>query len=168
MYTLHVKIVSNYASGPPLAGSTSHYGFTCKVWIASKIEEIHLGGTYYVWFATELNPIANDKSAIPLEIYREIDVAVKTRLLNHWKIESVKANLLLAVSRQIAPADPEKARELRLEIETASLDMFRPQLWRINLQMVDASRWRKDGVHPGWDEQILTDLRRSEFEIVVE
>jgi len=155
-------------SALPLPAPTSQYGFTCKVWIASKIEEIHLGGSYYVWFATELDPIANDKTAIPLEIYREIDIAVKTKLANHWKIESVKANLLLTISRLIAPTDRDRARELRREIETATLDMFRPQLWRINLRMVDASRWKKDGVHPGWDEQILTDLQRAEFEIIVE
>jgi hypothetical protein len=46
--------------------------------------------------------------------------------------------------------------------------MFRPQIWRIDLRQVDASRWNKDGARPGWDEQWVTDLKATEFEIVVD
>jgi hypothetical protein len=152
----------------PSPAPTSQFGFTCKTWIASQLDQIHLGGTYYVWFSTELNPMSNGDSSIPLEIYREIDTAVKKRDANHPKLESVKRNSLLTVSRLIAPMDRARARASRREIRTASLEMFRPQIWRIDLRKVDASRWKKDRSHPGWDEQYVTDLKATEFDILVE
>lgn len=92
------------------------------------MDEVHLGGVYYTWFSTELNPIANGESSIPLQIYRDIDIAVKKRDVNHTKIDSIKRNLLLTVSRVIAPKNPVLARTLRREIQTAPLEMFRPQI----------------------------------------
>jgi hypothetical protein len=152
----------------PSPTPTSQFGFTCKVWIASQLDEVHLGGIYYAWFSTELNPIANGESSIPLQIYRDVDIAVKKKDANHPKLESVRLNLLLTVSRLIAPSDRVLARALRREIRLAPVEMFRPQIWRIDLRKVDASRWKKDRAHSGWDEQYVTDLKGTEFEILVQ
>jgi hypothetical protein len=152
----------------PLPTHTSQFGFTCKTWIASQLDKVHLGEVYYAWFSMELNPIANGDSSIPLQIYRDIDTAVKKKDSNHPKLESVRLNLLLAVSRLIAPRDRVLARALRREIRSAPVEMFRPQIWRIDLRKVDASWRRKDRAHSGWDEQYLTDLKATEFEILVE
>jgi hypothetical protein len=152
----------------PSPAPASQFGFTCKAWIAYQLDAVHLGGIYYAWFSTELNPIANGDSSIPLQIYRDIDTAVKKKDVNHSKLETLRANLLLTVSRFIAPGNRGLARTLRREIRKAPVEMFRPQLWRIDLGKVDASRWKKDGAHPGWDEQFVTDLKATEFEILVD
>jgi hypothetical protein len=152
----------------PSPAPTSQFGFTCKAWIASQLEEVHLGAIYYAWFSTELNPIANGESSIPLQLYRDIDIAVKRKDVNHSKLKDLRANLLLVVSRSIGPKDRALARALRREIRTAPVEMFRPQIWRIDLRKVDASRWKKDGARSGWDEQYVTDLKPAEFEILVE
>ena len=127
-----------------------------------------MNGSYYVWFSTELNPIANGESSIPLQLYRDIDIAVKKKDINHSKLNDLRRNLLLAISRLIRPKNRLLARELRREIRTAPVEMFRPQIWRIDLRKVAASRWKKDGARPGWDEQYVTDLKATEFEILVE
>lgn len=148
---------------PPLPS-----GFTCKVWIAYQLEANHFGGFHYVWFSRELNPIANGDSSNPLELYREIDRAVKKNDVNHPKLKDLKANLLLAVSRRIAPRDAAHARELKRTIRRAPAEMFRPQLWKIDLRRVDGARWNTTGANPLWDEQSVSDLQREEFEILVE
>jgi len=66
---------------------TSQFGFTSKAWIAYQLEEIHLGGIHYVWFSTELNPIANGESSNPLQLYSDIDIAVKKKDVNHSKAQ---------------------------------------------------------------------------------
>jgi hypothetical protein len=147
---------------------TSQFGFTSKAWIAYQLEEIHLGGIHYVWFSTELNPIANGESSNPLQLYSDIDIAVKKKDVNHSKLKDLRANLLLVVSRLIGPRDRTLSRALQREIRTAPVEMFRPQIWRIDLRKVDASRWKKDGAHSGWDEQYVTDLKAPEFEVLVE
>jgi hypothetical protein len=103
-----------------------------------------------------------------LQIYRDIDIAVKKKDINHSKLETLRLNLLLTVSRLIAPNNPVLAESLRREIIEAPVEMFRPQIWRIDLKKVDPSRWMKDGAHPGWDEQFVTNLKATEFEIVAE
>ena len=152
----------------PAPSPTSQFGFACKTWIAARLEEAHLGGAFYTWFSTELNPIANGESSIPLQIYHDIDTAVKRKDGNHAKIEMTKMKLIETVSRLIGPRNRKLARTLRREIRTAPVEMFRPQIWRIDLRTVDVSRWKKDQSKAGWDEQYLTDLKTSEFEIIVE
>jgi hypothetical protein len=53
------------------------YGYTCKVWLARKIEEEFSGSRYFVWFARRLNPLQNPASANPIEIYRVVNQAVE-------------------------------------------------------------------------------------------
>jgi hypothetical protein len=143
-------------------------GFTCRVWIASQLEILHLGGYHYVWFSKDLNPIANGDSSNPLELYREIDRAVKRNDVNHPKLKDLKANLLLAVTYLIAPSDAARARELKRSIRRASIDMFRPQLWKLDLSRINATRWNKTGANLSWDEQYVTDLKGGEFEVIVD
>jgi len=97
-----------------------------------------------------------------------IDRAVKKDDVNHPKLKDLKANLLLAVSRQIGRKDRSLARRLRRDILRAPVSMYRPQLWRLDLSRVDVSRWKTNGATPSWDEQYVTDLQDGEFEVIVE
>lgn len=150
------------------ARPTSQFGYACKTCIAAQLDPLLLGGFYFAWFSTELNPIANGSSSVPLLIYSVLDTAVKRKQITHEKILSVKVELLLTVERVIKPRDLPHARALRHAILSAPVEMFRPQIWRIDLRHVDGSRWKKDRTRPGWDEQYVTDLTATEFEIVVE
>lgn len=143
-------------------------GYTCKIWIASQLERHYLGGLYYVWFARELNPVGNGDSSNPLEIYVTVDRAVKNRDLNHPKLKDLRAELLGVVRLFIAPRDASLARSIRREILRAPVEMFRPQLWRLDLTKIVASRIRTDRSAAGWDEQYVADLRESEFDVIVE
>jgi hypothetical protein len=144
------------------------YGFACKIWVAYQLEKHYLGGLYYVWFARELNPIENGDSSNPLTIYETVDRAVKKRDINHPKPKDFKAGFLDVVNRLIVPRDAALARSVRREILRAPVEMFRPQLWRIDLSTIPAPRIRTDRSASGWDDQYISDLAETEFEIIVE
>ena len=44
--------------------------------------------------------------------------------------------------------------------------MFRPQLWRLDLSKVNASRVSRG--NPNWDEYRIAELGLVEFEVIVE
>jgi len=136
--------------------------------MAYQLEIQHLGGKYFVWFSKELNPIANGNSSNPLELYLEIDRAVKKSDVNHAKLKDLKANLLWVVNTFIAPSDSKRARLLTAQILRAQVEMYRPQIWKLDLSKVQSTRWNKTGANPAWDEQFVTDLRNGEFEIIVD
>jgi hypothetical protein len=116
------------------------YGFSCKVWIAYQLEKQFLGGTYFVWFARELNPLSNGDSSNPLIIYADFDRAVKKRDLNHPKIKDFRARLLDVIARLVKPKDPYLARALRKEVLSAPIESFRPQLWQQDCRKPGKSR----------------------------
>jgi hypothetical protein len=151
---------------PPVL--SKRFGFACKSWISYQLEAQHLGGTYFVWFSGQLNPIANGDSSNPLELYQAMDRAVKKNDVNHPKLKDLKANLLSAISRLVAPRDPSLARLLKRDIIRAPVEMYRPQLWRLDLDKIALGRWKTLGATPSWDEQFVEDLRDGEFEVIVE
>jgi hypothetical protein len=48
------------------------------------------------------------------------------------------------------------------------VEMYRPQLWKLDLSTIAKSRWNRTGARASWDEQYVADLKDSEFEIIVE
>jgi hypothetical protein len=93
---------------------------------------------------------------------------VNKRDINHPKLKDFKAGLLSVIRAMIAPKDADLARKLRREILRAPIEMFRPQIWRVDLSRIAAARVRTDRSAPGWDEQYISDLDDAEFEIIVE
>ena len=153
---------SDRFAGPSSAGN---YGFTCQIWLATRLQT-HLGNVYHVWFAREFNPLRNGDSSNPLEMYADMDKAVKRHDINHPKLKDLRARLLDLVNRRIG--DKILARELRRQILRANAELFRPQLWRIDLSKIASSRVRLDQSRADWDEQYIRDLAETEFEIIVE
>jgi hypothetical protein len=143
------------------------YGFTCKVWLAAELDRV-LGDRYFVWFSTELDPIDNGDSSNPLELYRMLDRAVKRKDWNHPKVKNLRAKLLVAIDQEIAPRDSQLAIRLIRDIESSTIEMFRPQLWRIDLSKVAPERWDTKDRQEGWNEQLVKDLARDEFEVIVD
>ena len=64
----------------------------------------------------------------------------------------------------IGEEDPSLASELRDHLR--NLEMFRPQLWRIDLSGIVESRVQ--GGKPGWNEGFIPDLREGEFQVIVD
>jgi hypothetical protein len=95
-----------------------------------------------------------------------LDTAVKRRDVNHSKIKDLRARLLRAISRYVP--DRNLAETLRKEIRKAPLEMFHPQLWRLDLRKIDATRVKVDQSTPGWDEQYISDLADGEFDVIAE
>jgi len=150
----------------------SVYGYTCKIWMACELEKNFLGGKYYTWFARELNPVGdgshspNGESSNPALLYLALDTAVKRRDVNHSKIKDLRAGLLRVINRYVR--DRNLAETLRKEIRRAPLEMFHPQLWRLDLRKIDAARIKVDRSTTGWDEQYIADLVDGEFEVIAE
>jgi hypothetical protein len=143
------------------------HGFSCQVWLAFQLQRL-LGDRYYVWFATELNPMANGPSSNPLKLYWMLDEAVKTNDWNNAKIKDLEANLLVVIDQRIGTCDRARAQRLIEEIAAAPIEMFRPQLWRLDLSKVQSARWDKTEARDNWDEQLVRDLTGDEFEVIVE
>jgi len=149
---------------PPPA--PARYGYTTKIWLASELDRLQFGGHYYVWFALELNPIQNGESSNPLLLYRDIDTAVKKKDLNHSKIRDLRAKLLRVIALRVEPVDATLAESLTREVLEAPVEMFRPQLWRLNVSAITPARWDTTGSTPGWDEYLISDLAPGEFEVI--
>jgi len=146
---------------------SGQFGYGCKTWIAREIEETHFDGSYHVWFSHQLNPLPpTGLSSNPLEIYRVIDYAVKTDDFDHPKIKDLRASLRVAVHQSIAPNNRLLARRLKKMIRRSNIEMFRPQLWRIDLSRIAVGRARAGRF--GWDERLIRDLRHGEFSVIVE
>jgi hypothetical protein len=143
------------------------HGFSCQVWLAYQLQRL-LGDRYHVWFATELNPMDNGPSSNPLKLYWMLDEAVKTNDWNNAKIKDLEANLLVVIDQRIGTCDRACAQRLIEEIAAAPIEMFRPQLWRLDLSKVDPTRWDKSEARDNWDEQLVRDLTVDEFEVIVE
>lgn len=144
---------------------SGQFGYGCKVWVARELAQKYFGGTYYTWFSRQLNPPGpTGLSSNPLDLYRQIDEAVKRGDRNHTKIMNLRAKLEELVNRLIGEKDPSLARELRNSLR--NLGMFRPQLWRMDLSGVAESRVQPG--EPGWDEGLIPDVREGEFQVIVE
>lgn len=160
--------MSSFQSKFQAIPSGSPHGFSCRIWIAYQLEKHYLGGLYYVWFARDPNPIGNGDSSNPLRLYLEVDRAVKLRDVNHPKLKDLRANLLAVINEMVKPKDRKLARALRREAIRAPVEAFRPQIWRVDLSKLQASRVRTDRSTAGWDEQYVPDLAESEFDIIFE
>ena len=144
---------------------SGQFGYSCKVWIARELAHKYFGGTYHTWFSRELNPREpTGLSSNPLDLYRQIDEAVKRADHNHTKILHLRARLEELIDRLIGERDPSLASELRDHLR--NLAMFRPQLWRIDLSLDVESRVQAG--KPAWNEGFIPDLREGEFEVIVE
>lgn len=149
---------------PPVRDNT--LGFTCKIHVAAVLEREFLGGKYFVWFAHSLNPPQNGQSSNPLDIYIGLDQAIRKRDENNPKLKEFRTKLLAVIARELPKDDPQRRRLMR-EIRLAPIEMFRPQIWRLDLTQIELTRIKVDQSMPDWDEQYIADLREGEFEIIV-
>ena len=84
-----------------------------------------------------------------------------------WRvIKDLRARLLRVISRYVT--DRSLAYVLRREVRRAPIEMFHPQLWRLDLKKIDTARIKVDQSVPGWDEQYISDLEDGEFEVIAE
>lgn len=150
---------------PPTPGER---GFSCKTWLARTFEERYRRGHHFVWFSSELNPILNGDSSNPLWLYLTLDRAVKLRDANHPKITAVRYKLLQAVKKVIGPGDRRLLRELKREIRAAPIEMYRPQIWSIDVANISPPRIDAEQANPNWDEALVRDLKQEEFCVIVE
>jgi hypothetical protein len=153
-------------STPPPA--PIRYGYATKIRLASELDRLLLGGHYYVWFSLELNPVQNGESSNPLLLYRQIDTAVKKNDVNHSRIKDLRMSLVDAIVRLVKPGNRGLAKSLIAQVLGAPVEMFRPQLWRLNISSIAPARWDTTGATNGWDEHLVKDLAPEEFEVIVE
>lgn len=143
------------------------YGYTCKAWLARKIEEEFPGSRCFVWFARRLNPLQNPLSANPIEIYRLVDQAVQRGDDAEPKIKDLRANIHLGIQLRLGDTNRARAEQLHRIVTAAPIEMFHPQIWRLKLSRIDATRW-SPGEHDGRDEMRIEDLTLGEFDEIVE
>lgn len=60
-----------------------------------------------------------------------------------------------------------RAEQLHRIVTAAPIEMFHPQIWRLKLSRIEATRLRP-GEHAGRDEMRIEDLTLGEFDEIVE
>lgn len=150
--------------------SVQEIGYSVQTWIATCIQDtINLNGQdepkYYCWISTVYNAIPPvGQSANPSSIFTQIDTAIQTNDEGDPKIERIRQKLVAAIAKTIAVADPRQGHRISRIIRGAPLNRFCPEIWAVNLGMVQPHR-RKPGQYP--NEFEISDLTTEEFEIVV-
>jgi hypothetical protein len=153
------------AKSPPMPPSGKN-GYSCQTIIAKKFNEWLHRGTYYCWYSTEFNPKKSPDSSNPLWLYQTVSRAVQNKDIKNPKIEQIRLNLMFAATDDAVIGekhDPRAEQRLNHALE-AGIEMFWPQVWRIKHLKVD--KRAKRGKCP--EERKLTDLKRNEFDIIVD
>jgi len=108
----------------------------------------------------------NGDDSNPLFIYMWLDRAVRQGGVNNPKIKDVRANLMRAAFKELRAGGREKELEETINrISQASIEMFTPQMWKIDLKAV-AGKYSQGHQYP--DEYELKGLKPSEFEVIVQ
>lgn len=141
------------------------FGFSCQTVLSRRVNEFLHAGTYYCWFSLDFNPGTGGNSSNPLWLYQTLSHAVQTRDINDAKVQQIRVALMEAVTRAYPIAGSPEAAEGILQIRFAGIELFRPQLWRVNLAAVSG---RATGGHQYPDERKVEGLRWNEFEVIIE
>lgn len=151
----------------PGPGPIDDVGYTCQTYLNHYLTHTWFKGVYYVYFSKELNPVGNGDSANPLVIYQWYDRAIKSRDENHPKVRYHRTNLLWIIDekRRNGVIDEVTASNLSREVANAPMSLFRPEIWRINLDMISTNRIQKTNNFP--DEYVIADLLPSEFDVII-
>jgi hypothetical protein len=138
-------------------------GYSCQAWLAIDIAERYFGGSHRTWFSTSINPPNNGGSSNPLLLYQELDRIVHTNDYNHGRVDQLRRRLSGWISgSSLSSAD---IASLLVEIASAPVVAFRPQLWRIDLRNIHVSRLVSLGQFP--DEYQISDLIAAEYQVIV-
>lgn len=149
----------------PYPGPNPEHGFSCQTWIGRQVNELLHPGSFYCWFSRHFNAADNGASANPMWIYTELDRAVQQGDTNYPKIKDVRTNLMWTVFKELIIAGrlsdiiPAVA-----QIRAAQIQMFKPQIWRLDLNSI-GNRYTSGHQYP--DEYLLTDLKASEFQVII-
>jgi hypothetical protein len=150
--------------GKPFAPARS-FGYSCQTVLSKRVNEFLHPGTYYCWYSLELNPATGGNSSNPLWLYQTLSHAVQTKDVNDRKIRDIRTSLMAAVTSGFPISGNPEAGKCIIQISHAVIELYRPQLWRVNLASV-GSRASAGYQYP--DERKVEDLLWSEFEVVVE
>ncbi len=94
---------------------------------------------YFVYFTLDFNAFYNPASSNPLEIYRELDEAIKKGDSDNTKVRTVREQLLKTAASYLARRNPAQYHYVIQQVYDASLERFAPQVWRIKLE-----EWSED------------------------
>lgn len=154
----------NYLFPPYPASNT--FGYSTQTWLSRVVNEYLHPGVYYCWFARKFNSMANGDDSNPVWLYLIVDRAVFQNGQNNAKIKDLRTNLMRAVARGLyALGRADEVSSALAVIRSATIEMFTPQLWRIDLTKI---RGRYSSGHQYPDEYLITNLSTNEFDVVVE
>jgi hypothetical protein len=141
------------------------WGYSAQTWIAKLVNEFLHPGSYFCWFATSFNAMRNGDDSNPIWIYLSLDRAVDQGGINNVKVDKVKANIIQAIDRELMAAGRKtEIAPAIVAVNSAALDMFTPQLWRIDISAI-IGRYTTNNQYP--DEHCVRDLRTHEFDVVI-
>ncbi len=148
-------------------GHPAAFGYSCQTWIAKQVNEVLHPKSYFCWFSKRFNAMANGDSSNPIWIYLILDRAVEQGDVNNAKVRDVRSNLLLAVERELRKAKRDSDIPAAMALITgADLEQFTPQVWKLKLDKIAEDRYDDVGQYP--DEYRIRDLKRDDFEIIIE
>jgi hypothetical protein len=153
----------------------SKAGYSCQTLLAKMVNEVLHSGTYFCWFSEEFNADSGGNSSNPCWRYQTFDRAVRRNDTNDAYVRDAREKLVnalnLAVTAQYdlnsPPNDEDNAilAENILSIRHAGIELFRPQIWRIDLKKVEQ---RATSGHQYPHEHLIRNLTCQEFEVIVE
>jgi hypothetical protein len=141
------------------------YGYSCQTVLSRRVNEFLHPGTYYCWFSVEFDPGLGGNSSNPLWLYQTLSHAVRTGDVNDAKVRQIRMTLLDAVTRSCPIAGSPAVAAAIVHVRHAAVDLFRPQIWRIDLNQIKA-RATSGCQYP--TERKVENLRCREFDIIVE
>jgi hypothetical protein len=141
------------------------HGYSCQTVLSARVNEFLHPGTYYCWLSTEFNPAKTGNSSNPCSLYTTLSKAVQEDDTGDAKVQQIRTALLEAVTRKFPIEENQDAARAIVHVRHAVIDLFRPQIWRVDLKKV-ADRMTSGHQYPY--EHKVEDLKCQEFEVIIE
>jgi hypothetical protein len=149
----------------------NHY-YGTKATLAWIFGHYFFNAEHYTWLASEFFPyrLPNPKSSNPYQIYADLYQPWKDRDDFDKYIQQVRLNIRKGVIAQekagVISADV--ANRLREICDRVDIVFLYPIVCRVDIDSIDSSRRQisGSGVTAGSSEELITDLRENEFDIL--
>jgi hypothetical protein len=151
---------------PAYPGHSPFVGYSTQTWLSKAVNEFLHPGIYYCWFARSFNAMSNGDDSNPIWLYLILDRAVAQGGVKNAKIKDVRANLMLAVERELRI----QGRESEISpsfaaIAAAPIQVFTPQVWRIDMGKL-IGKTSSGYQYP--DELLASSLSAGDFEVIID
>lgn len=173
---------------PVLSSVLPDDGYTCQCWLKTEIDRLCYP-VPWVWFSTNFGAWRNVDSSNPCLLYYNLSRAVDQHDAGSRIVRDLRTQMLATIASSSLSTSEKRA--LRSFVINAPLSHLRPEIWRLDLTKISASRGLNLGAAKAlWtnnaqtqvsrnphqmlqpDEYLIQDLQQSgtniEYEVIIE